>query len=504
MTITNTLQGKVRGQVENGISVFRGIPFAAPPTGTLRWMPPVPPASWTGVRDALEFANASPQEKLAMEMAIMSVSEPESEDCLYLNVWTQCIEGKRPVLLWIHGGGFYLGAGSQSIYDGQHLATRDVVVVTINYRMGPFGFVHLDTPTDGAIPATGNEGILDQVAALEWVRDNIANFGGDPDNVTIFGESAGGMSVASIMTMPKAKGLFHKAAIHSGPGHTNFSVSEAIDWIAEPMLQNLGDRSEAALRSASTAALQTAIPGFIASALSPDVSKANRWAKPVVDGEVITDYLANVLARGEHSGMPIMVGTTRDELGKPADPVFEDEDMFERLAALLPNVDVQGLVKAYRDARSARLAPTDARSIYGIINTHKTMWVPSTRLLDAQRAHGPAYHYIFDWVSPAQDGTNGAPHGIDIGFVFGTHDVDKPSAAMFGSGPAADALAAATMDAWAAFAHSGDPATAALGAWPVYGDQRETMMIGGAAGIRNAPFEAERAAWDGIATEHLR
>ena len=134
-------------------------------------------------------------------------------------------------------------------------------------------------------------------------------------------------------------------------------------------------------------------------------------------------------------------------------------------------------------------------------------WTVGKRLLQYERnptAHGPAYHYIFDWVSPAQDGTNGAPHGIDIGFVFGTHDVDKPSAAMFGSGPAADALAAATMDAWAAFAHSGDPATAALGAWPVYGDQRETMMIGGAAGIRNAPFEAERAAWDGIATEHLR
>ena len=467
-------------------------------------MPPVPPESWTGVRDALEYGSASPQEKLPLMPPIMAVDQPESEDCLYLNVWTPAVDDtRRPVLFWIHGGGFYLGAGSQSIYDGKHLASRDAVVVTINYRMGPFGFVHLDGPTDGAIPATGNEGLLDQVAALRWVRDNIAGFGGDPDNVTIFGESAGGMSVASLLTMEMAAGLFHKAVVHSGPGHTNFSVAEAVEWIAEPMLESLG-RDAQTLREATTEELQAAIPSFMGAVMNPDVSKANRWAKPVVDGDVVTDWPIDVLAAGTHAGMPLMVGTTRDEMGKPADPVFEDDELFERLGVMLPNVDVRALVGAYREARAARMAPTDARSIYSAISTHKSMWVPSTRLLDAHRPHAPAFHYIFDWVSPAMDGTNGAPHGIDIGFVFGTHGDNPDQAAMFGSGPAADALADATMDAWVAFARTGDPSGSPLGDWPEYGDARETMMIGGAVQIRNAPFEAERAAWNDVSTEIMR
>jgi para-nitrobenzyl esterase len=505
MTTVNTTCGQLRGSNEDGLAVFRGVPYASPPVGDLRWMPPAPPAPWSGVRDALAFASAAPQEKSALLPPLMTVEQTESEDCLYLNVWTPAADcAARPVMFWIHGGGFYLGAGSQALYDGRHLAARDVVVVTINYRMGAFGFVHLAGPTNGRIPATGNEGLLDQVAALEWVRTNIAAFGGDPDNVTIFGESAGGMSVASLMTMPRARGLFHKAIVQSGPGHTNFSVDESIRLMAEPMLDALGNRDPDHLRGITTDAAQSAMPTFLAAVSGGDITTFNHWAKPVVDDEIIVGWPEAVLAVGAHAGLALMVGTTRDEMAKPVDPVFEDEQLLERVGLMMPSVDALGLVGAFREARGARLAPVDARSLFAAIHTHRTMTVPSTRLLDAHRPHGPAFHYIFDWMSPAMDGANGAQHGIDTGFVFGTHNSSPDYAAAFGGGPAADALANAVMDAWVAFAANGDPSTASLGAWPAYGAARETMMIGPNARVVDAPFEAERLAWQGIATADMR
>ena len=218
----------------------------------------------------------------------------------------------------------------------------------------------------------------------------------------------------------------------------------------------------------------------------------------------MTDWPEVVLRAGTHAGLPLIVGTTRDEMGKPLDPVFEDEQLLERIGLMVPNADAQTLIDAYRAARGARFAPLDAKSLFSAIQTHRVMGVPSTRLLEAHRPHGPAYHYIFDWISPAMDGANGAQHGIDIGFVFGTHNARPDYAALFGTGPAADALANAVMDAWVAFARTGDPSTSSLGAWPTYGADRETMMIGPAAQVRNAPFEGERSAWDGITTSEMR
>ena len=234
----STRYGKLEGDEQNGLFVFRGVPFAAAPVGPRRWLAPEKPASWTGVRDARHFGCAAPQNRVLLDaLAAMKIEEEQNEDCLYLNVWTPGLDGKRrPVMVWIHGGGFTIGSGSQAIYNGSVLARRgDAVVVTINYRLGPLGFLRLKEVTNGKIQSTGNEGMLDQISALEWVRDNIAEFGGDPDNVTIFGESAGGMSVGTLLAMPAARGLFHKAIPQSGACHTAMPAKRA-NRVAERVL----------------------------------------------------------------------------------------------------------------------------------------------------------------------------------------------------------------------------------------------------------------------------
>src|SRR5208282_24558 len=242
MTATVSIhQGKLEGDDQAGLFVFKGIPFAAPPVGARRWLAPEKPAPWTGTRDARRFGAAAPQNKLMLTaLSAMVVDGEQSEDCLYLNVWTPALGSKRrPVMVWIHGGAFTIGSGSQTLYDGSVLARRgEVVVVTVNYRLGPLGFLRLADVTNGKIPASGSEGMLDQIAALEWVRDNIAEFGGDPGNVTIFGESAGGMSVGTLLAMPAARGLFHKAIPQSGACHIGVPVARA-NRTAERVLSRL-------------------------------------------------------------------------------------------------------------------------------------------------------------------------------------------------------------------------------------------------------------------------
>ena len=253
-------QGKLEGDDQGGLSVFKGIPFAAPPVGTRRWLAPEKPASWTGVRDARRFGAVNHQNKLMLSaLSAFVIDGEQSEDCLTLNVWTPALDGKRrPVMVWIHGGAFTIGSGSQALYDGSVLARRgDTVVVTINYRLGPLGFLRLADVTNGKIPSSGSEGMLDQVAALEWVRDNIAEFGGDPGNVTIFGESAGGMSVGTLLAMPAARGLFHKAIPQSGASHTGATVARA-NHTAERVLSRL--RTQAG----DAAAIRALTPGAVA------------------------------------------------------------------------------------------------------------------------------------------------------------------------------------------------------------------------------------------------
>ncbi len=218
-TIVETKSGKIEGAYQDDLFVFKGIPFASPPVGEFRWLPPQPVKPWKSIRQAQAFGPTAPHNSGGLSlMAEYRLEEPQSEDCLYLNVWTPGLDSsKRPVMVWIHGGAFNRGSGSSPQYAGNSLAKRgNAVIVTINYRLGCLGFLNLDKVTGGKIPATGNEGLLDQIAALHWVQDNIASFGGDPGNVTVFGESAGGMSIGCLLAMPLARGLFHKAILQSG------------------------------------------------------------------------------------------------------------------------------------------------------------------------------------------------------------------------------------------------------------------------------------------------
>ena len=491
--ITTTMQGEVEGLEVHGLCVFKGIPFAAPPVGNLRWRAPQPPATWEGVRPAHAFGPNCPQEVLPLDMKIMEVPGPQDEDCLYLNVWTPgCDDAKRPVMVWIHGGGLGLGSASQLLYEGQHLARRDVVVVTINYRLGALGFLNLNEVTNGRIPATGNEGFLDQVASLEWVRDNIANFGGDPNNVTIFGESAGSWSVSMLLAMPCAEGLFHRAIAQSGVMNNALSIEHATDLARETLndLALSADDTDALL-ALSTDEVLAAGSSFVRGA----ATMAPRYHRGVIDGEVLPASVLSQVAAGSAREVDLIAGTTRDEMTLPIGDDVTDEELDVLLAGPTFGQGASALLGTYREARSKRMAGVNQSNVASAIMTDGMMRIPCIRLLEAQRTHRPVRHYIVTWSTPAGDANMKAQHGIDLGLCFGTYAVDEEHAAMFGDGPAAKALSDAVMDAWTSFARTGDPACDTLGEWPVYGDDRHTMMIGERTGVFAAPFEQERLAW---------
>src|SRR5215470_14061942 len=504
--IATTRQGRVEGEEIGGLAIFRGIPYAAPPVGARRWLAPQPPESWSGVRKATSFGGTAPQNTIALDvLPAFVIKEPQTEDCLYLNVWTPRADGaRRPVLVWIHGGAFTIGSGAQTLYDGAALAKRgDVVVVTINYRLGALGFLRLAELTNGAIPSTGNEGILDQVAALAWVRENIAAFGGDPDNVTIFGESAGGMSVGSLLCLPGARGLFHKAIPQSGACSTAVSRARA-QRIAEIYAQKLGvGRTADALRGATPAQILTAqaalapAPGTV---VDPEVG--GMPLAPVVDGEVQPRLAIESLAAGSAARVPVLIGSTRDEwkLFLPADPenLTMTEDTLLRRCEQRMGPSARGLVDAYRKARSERGEPVTPVELLCAIESDRIFRLPALRVAETQGAHDPrVYSYLFTWCSPLLGGMLGACHALELGFMFGTYK--NPGMGDFsGSGPAADALSERMMDAWLAFAKTGDPGWA-----PYTAADRATALFGEKCEIARAPFDEERRAWDAVAPSVL-
>jgi para-nitrobenzyl esterase len=500
MPIVETRHGRLRGSLHQGIAAFKGIPYAAPPVGALRWRPPADPLRWSGVRDAIDYGPWAPQRSSTLDGVMGAEQAAQSEDCLTLNLWSPGLDQtRRPVMVWIHGGSFARGSGGQGLFEGHALSRHgDLVVVTLNYRLGVFGFSHLATATAGAVPATGNEGLLDQIKALQWVQDNIEHFGGDPHNVTLFGESAGAMAIGALLTSPAARGLFHKAILQSGACHS-FATLASAPLLGEALLKATGLDADR-LCMASTAELLLAqqsiehgqVEGY------PLARIGGLPFRPVVDGTVLPVRPYAAIEAGVAAGIPLMVGTTADEWRlfgalQPAITGLSEANLFKRLGYFIDHAQLPALVDSYRQTLVARGIEPTPPELFMAIQTDRVFRIPALRLLERQQPHEHRlYSYLFDWKSPAAGGALGACHAIELAYVFGTHT--KPGAAgFFGTGAAADALARQCMSAWSAFARNGDPG------WPAYdSEQRATMILGERCRSEQAPFDRERAAWESI------
>ncbi len=500
--IVETRSGKVEGFAEGDVQIFRGIPFAAPPVGALRFAAPRREDAWAGVREAKAFGASAPQNPMMLPLPGMDVGAMD-EDCLYLNVYTPGADAAgRPVMVWIHGGGFVIGSGSQSLYDGSRLAARgDVVVVTVNYRLGPLGFMSLGDVCPDLDGAVANAGIRDQAAALEWVHENIAAFGGDPANVTIFGESAGGMSVATLLGMPSARPLFRRAIPQSGAAH-NCHTPETAAAVAEHFLEALG------ITPSDSAKLREIPPDKLLDSQQQTMLKLGSSLgllpfQPVVDGDSLPQQPLAAVEAGELSGVDLLIGTTRDEwklfgMLDPSVAKLDEAGLAERLAPQVGGVEKAGKVIGSYESSRAEATPAD---LFFAIETDRVFWIPAVRLAEAHARHSDAtFMYQFTWESPAMGGALGSCHAIELPFVFGQLDAD--GAALFvGGGPDADGLSRLTMDAWLSFARTGSPGHPELpGAkWEHYNEtKRATMILGHPCTSDYDPQAERRQAWEGL------
>ena len=512
MAVVQTTSGALAGTEEGGLQVFRGVPFAQPPLGDQRWRAPQPIEPWSGERDASAFRAAAmqpPRTATAQSSfaGLFGAGELEtSEDCLTLNVWTPGLDGARPVMVWIHGGGFRSGTGSSPMYDGAALASRGgVVVVTVNYRLGVLGYLLCDG-------LDANVGSLDQVAALEWVRDEIARFGGDPGQVTIFGQSAGGKSVETLLAMPAARGLFHRAIMQS-TYDPQMEPAVAAEGAARLVGQLGVGPDPTALRGLDAAEViegQFALREAAASG-GGDPRSFRLWASlsdpvigtnPVVDGDSLPRHPLEAIAAGEAAAIPVLIGTTLEEsklfglFAPPEQPRTSDESLLERLAPQLPDEAQRvAAVETYRSVRAARGANASAHEVLMAITGDRMLRYHSTRLAELQSRHQAlTFMYLFSWRSELMDEL-GSCHALELPFVFDTFET--PLGRLAGTSDAAHALSAQMQDAWIAFAKTGDPNHEALPAWPRYeATHRSTMVLDAECRVERAPLEPERHFWD--------
>ena len=495
--VVETTHGKIEGVQAEGHQSFRGIPYAAAPVGENRFRAPTTPEPWAGLLETKEFGASAPQPPSALPGM---EAGPQNEDCLFLNVYTPAADGaRRPVMVWIHGGGFTGGSGGQPLYEGARLTRRgDIVLVTINYRLGALGYLDLADYGEQLEGASSNLGQRDQIAALEWVRDNIEAFGGNPNQVTIFGESAGGMAVSTLIAMPQAKGLFHRVIAQSGATQAVLDRQGATR-ILETVLSELdiapGEIEK--LRKVSTKDFLHA-QSRTSARLARDVFLCYA---PVVDGDSLPEAPLDFIRAGGAKDIPLIVGANLDEwkLFSAMNPKhFElDEVSLKKVVASrlrgVEGADAERMIEIYRRERPAA-APCD---LLDAIESDRLFRVPAIRMAEVQSRHqGATYEYLFTWPSPARHGKLGACHAIELPFVFGTFDA--PTMDRFsGTGPEADALSGAMMDAWISFARNGDPNCAALPRWSGYdGEKKSTMIFDRKLELRDAPNDIERAAWD--------
>ena len=482
--VAKTQAGMVRGAVEDGVLVFKGVRYGAD-TAMTRFAAPQPPKPWSGIADALDYGAQAPQAAGGTGsggglFASWARSTPSSEDCLFLNVWTPALADgkKRPVMVWLHGGGFAAGSGSSTVYDGTRLVQRgDVVVITINHRLNLFGHLYL-ADYGPEFADSGNAGVLDIVQALKWVKANAKAFGGDPGNVTIFGESGGGAKVTTLLAMPAAKGLFHRAVVQSGawlkvnePAAASAATARVVEQLGLTR-ETIGQIRTLPVEKIQAAAMAS-MKGF-----RGDPMLGSPGSGPVLDGRSLTRHPFTPDAPPTGRDVPLMIGLNRTEstlLIGAADPslfTLDWETLPGKLGRFLPGMDMAKLIADYRALRPGYsasdvffAATTDSRFLRG-------------HVLEAERkaAQGgaPVYFYMLDWDTPVDGGKWRAPHALEIGFVF---DNVAKSASMSGVGPDQQKIADQMSSAWLAFARTGDPNAAGLPAWPAYEAKDRSAMI---------------------------
>jgi para-nitrobenzyl esterase len=473
-----TRYGRVRGLLKDGVHQFWNVPYGAPTSGANRFMPPREPEAWSGVRDHFQIKYAAPIAPDAIEPAPVVTAlnrlTPQSEDCLTINIFTPGLDNKaRPVMVWMHGGGFSSGSGNYLLYDGTNLAKKeDVVVVMVNHRLNIFGFLHLAGLGGEKWAGATNVGVQDLVAALAWVRDNIENFGGDPDRVTIFGQSGGAGKTTTLMAMPSAQGLFHRSIAQSGSAFRGQTAQDASEG-AERLLAKLGlsasqlDR----LQKLTVKQIQDAFYG------EPQIPRLGHG--PVIDGTIIPRHQWDPTAPSYSADVAFMAGSTETENGWVGPPPYElsDQEMLEQFTIQLANEDAakgRELVALYK-----RLYPEMRNQMLWLTaesdDTRRYAAQELCRLKHEQRA-APAYLYFFDWYSPVHNDRMGSYHTLDIPFVLYNLDI---GASMTGSAQSRYELGHVMSAAWAAFARTGNPDHADMPHWPAFDPSTYATMIFG-------------------------
>ena len=475
--------GKLEGVVTNGVAAFKGIPFAAPPLHDLRWQAPQPVVPWVGTRKADAFG-PSPMQDAAWAL-IMGSSASISEDCLYLNVWTPAKSPaeKRPVMVWIYGGGFNSGMTSAGLYDGTKLAQKGVVLVSIAYRVGPFGFLATPELSRESGHGSGNYGLLDQVAALQWVQQNIRQFGGDPTRVTIFGESAGGESVSMLTAVPAAKGLFQRVISESGGSMSPLKTGDEIDRMVPTLklaeangrkfLEKLGARDLKAARALSAETIQAS-----------GIDMGEFW--PVADGTVLPGDEYELYLKGQYHDTPVLIGSNSDEGALFVHESFTPES-FEQQVRNHFGPDAPTMLRLYPHATDKE-AFKSAKDLFRESVFAWPTWAWAT--LHARHSRYPTFIYYFDHRIPGSpDGSN---HATEIGYVFGKLDSWGG-----GSRPEDRALADLMSAYWVNFAATGNPNGPGLPVWPVFNEKNlNTMVFDQAPGVRPTPNLERLKAFD--------
>lgn len=508
LTCAETDVGTVIGRRDGPAHVFMGVPYAAPPIGRRRFAAPEQPEPWAGERMCITPGPIAPQPLTPVDQLIGAAGLPQSEDCLNLNIWTPGLEGSRAIMVWLHGGSFSMGTGAAPVFDGTAVCTaHDVVVVTLNYRLGLLGFLPAVGEGLGAsYRGAANAGLLDVVAALEWIARNAAAFGGDPANVTLMGESAGGTLAALATALAAPRGLVRRYVVQSSGFHVVHSSDEA-DRIGRQALALLGvDRNSLQrlfeLPIDAFFEAQAALGAdFMATLIEADYAFAGRTpVQPAIDGAVLTEDPHRLVAQLS-ADIELLVGVNRDEMAFTAQywPNFLDlseTDLERRATAIFSALGPEGARSALHAYRSARPGAGPSE-IWLAIQNDAWLNIPSRRLAKAHP--GPVYAYLFSFPSTIEGGRLGAYHGMELPFPWNNLDTDAARQLVGEITPEARELASVMSGAWAAFARDGAPAHAALPHWPKWSrPENSTMELGATCRVIHAPHEAERQVWDAL------